>query len=195
MKKRLIGLLALIIAVSLAFAGCGGKGNDNNDNGDKSSGDNGTESSDAVSVVKTIDGIDTEGMMDEPLQLESITLYDDGSVRIVPTDKVKEIAETNKELKDGAAYPFEDIGKVKDIYLVRFGNGGYRTLIALMDDGTLSALSANDLIKEHILVVMPNLTGRDNYTSIEQVEDEDAFGVIGKTKNNEEIELDTALDF
>ena len=191
MKKRLTGLLVIIMALCLALSGCGNK-EEGSDTGSKKSADKKTE---AATVVKTIDDIDTEGMQDVPLQLESVTLYDDGTVKVVPLDKVKEIAETNDELEDGAAYPFKDIGEVKDIYLVRYGNGGYRTLIALMEDGTLSAISAKDLIEEHILVVMPNLTGRDNYVSVEQVENEDAFGVIGKTDNDEDIELDYALDF
>lgn len=194
MKKRLTVLLVIIMALALALSACGGKESSDDDSGKKAAKKAKTET-ETVTVVKTIDGIDTEGMHDEPLQLESITLYDDGTVKVVPLDKVKEIAETNDELTDGAAYPFKDIGEVKDIYLVRFGNGGYRTLIALMDDGTLSALSAKDLIEEHILVVMPNLTGRDTYVSVEQREDEDAFGVVGITKDDEEIELDFALDF
>lgn len=192
MNKRLTVLFTIIMVLALVFTGCGGKGASSESGGDSGKKKAETET---AAVVKTFDEIDTEGMNDEPLQLESITLYDDGSVRIVPLDKVKEIAETNDELKDGATYPFEEIGKVKDIYLVRFGNGGYRTLIALMDDGTLSALSAKDLIEEHILVVMPNLTGRDTYVSVEQREKEDGFGVVGITDTDEEVELDFALDF
>lgn len=192
MKKKATVLLTILMVLALALAGCGGKGESSEAKGGE---DEGTSKTETATVVKSIDEIDTEDMNDEPLQLESVTLYDDGTVRVVPLDKVKEIAETNDELKDGAAYPFEDIGKVKDIYLVRFGNGGYRTLIALMEDGSLSALSAKDLIEEHILVVMPNLTGRDNYVSVEQTEDEDAFGVVGITENDEEIELDYSLDF
>ncbi len=194
MKRRFTILLTIILAMALAFSGCGGKGESSDDkSGD--SGSKGEKKTEAANVVKTFDEIDTEDMNDEPLQLESVTLYDDGTVKVVPLDKVKEIAETNDELTDGAAYPFKDAGKVKDIYLVRFGNGGFRTIIALMDDGTLSALSAKDLIEEHILVVMPNMTGRDNYVSIEQREDEDGFGVVGITENDEEIELDMSLDF
>lgn len=193
MKKGLIGLIAILMAMSLVLTGCGGS---SDAGGDSEAADTKkTETTEEATVVKSFDEIDTEDMDDEPLQLESVTLYDDGSVKIVPLDKVKEIAETNDELTDGAAYPFKDIGEVKDIYLVRFGNGGYRTLIALMDDGTLSALSAKDLIEEHILVVMPNMTGRDNYVSVKQVENEDSFGVVGITEDDEEIELDFSLDF
>ncbi len=151
----------------------------------------------AVEVVKVIDEIDTEDMADAPLQIESITLFEDGKLRIVPLDELLKNAETNNEVVDGAIYPFDDSGKVKDVYLVRYGNGGYRTIICLMEDGSLSALSANELIKDHITVVWDNLTGRDTYVSVEErpSEDEDAYGVVGITEDGEEIDLDFSLDF
>ena len=106
-------------------------------------------------------------------------------------------AETNNELVDGAIYPFEDSGKVKDVFLVRFGNGGCRTIICLMDDGSLSAMSAKELIEDHITVIWDNLTGRDTYVSVEErkSEDGDSFGVVGITEDEEEIDLDFSLDF
>ena len=106
-------------------------------------------------------------------------------------------AETNNEVVDGAIYPFADSGKVKDVYLVRWGNGGYRTIICLMKDGSLSALSANELIKDHITVVWDNLTGRDTYVSVEEraSEEDDGYGVVGITEDGEEIDLDFSLDF
>ena len=148
-------------------------------------------------VVKTIDEIDTEDMNDIPLQIESITLFEDGTLRIVPVEDLLKNAETNNELVDGAIYPFEDSGKVKDVFLVRFGNGGYRTIICLMDDGSLSAMSAKELIEDHITVIWDNLTGRDTYVSVEErkAADGDSFGVVGITEDGEEIDLDFSLDF
>ena len=136
-------------------------------------------------------------MKDLPLQIESITLLEDGTLRIIPVDDLLKNAETNNELVDGAIYPFADSGKVKDVYLVRFGNGGYRTIICLMDDGSLSAMSANELINDHITVIWDNLTGRDTYVSVEErlSEDGDAYGVVGITEDGEEIDLDFSLDF
>ena len=66
-----------------------------------------------------------------------------------------------------------------------------------MDDGSLSALSANELITDHITVVWDNLTGRDTYVSVEEriSEDEDAYKVVGITEEGEEIDLDFSLDF
>ena len=64
-----------------------------------------------------------------------------------------------------------------------------------MDDGTLSALSANELIEDHIFIVMDRLTGRENYVNVKEVTYDDAFGVIGITEDDEEIDLDFSLDF
>ena len=198
MKVKYKMILALILALALAvcMGSCGKK--DAEETADTSA-DTQTEEAaeekpaeELPEVVKTIEGVDENIGDREPLQIDTITLYADGSVAIVPLDDLRK-----NEIKDDAeaVYPFEESGKVEDVAVADYGNGGYRTLIALMEDGTLSAISAKDLIEEHILVVMPNLTGRDNYVSVEQVENEDAFGVIGKTDNDEDIELDYALDF
>ena len=200
-KKRALGLLSLLLILALAMmlAACGAK--DGEGSGEASGQEEVAEQEEseepAAEVVKAIDEVDNVETNDLPLQIESITLFDDGTLRIVPTDDLLKNAETNDELVDEAIYPFEDSGKVKDVYLVRYGNGGYRTIICLMDDGSLSALSANELIKDHITVVWDNLTGRDTYVSVEErlSEDEDAYGVVGITEDGEEIDLDFSLDF
>ena len=198
-KKRYLGLFSVLLILTLAMmlAACGAK----------TSGEPATEEATeqeevaeepAVEVVKAIDEVDnTEDSHIRPLQIESITLFEDGTLRIVPTDDLLKNAETNNELVDEAIYPFEDSGKVKDVFLVRFGNGGYRTIICLMKDGSLSALSANELINDHITVVWDNLTGRDTYVSVEErlSEDGDSYGVVGITEDGEEIDLDFSLDF
>ena len=193
-KKRspLLSLL-LIIAMMFMLVSCGGKGGDSGQSAEPAETEESTTQS--AEVIKTLEEIDTEDMQDIPLQIKSITLYDDGTLKIVPVEDLLKNAETNNEVVDGAVYPFTDSGKVKDFYLVRFGNGGFRTLICLMDDGTLSALSAKELIEDHIFIVMDNVTGRDTYVDVKQTENEDAFGVVGVTEDGEEIELDFSLDF
>lgn len=189
MKKTLtlITVILMMFAMTLGMSACGGK------SGGDTGNDNEPVETDKQKVVESITEIDVEGSNDLPLEIESVTLFDDGSVRVVPTGDLKknEIKDSDKD----AIYPFEEFGKVKDIYLVRYGNGGYRTVIALMEDGSLSALSARELIEDHIAVVMPNISGRDNFVSVEQVENEDSFGVIGKTDDGEEVELDFSLNF
>lgn len=217
-KKLSLLSLMLIIAMMFMLAACGGKGGEDEaaappaEDGTEATAEAPAESTEdasaegaedaseedtkeALAVVDSLEEIDTEDTLDVPLQIESITLYEDGSLAIVPTGDLLKNAETNNEVVDGAVYPFADSGKVEKFFLIRYGNGGYRTLICLMDDGTLSALSANELIQDRIFIVMDNLTGRDNYVSVKQVQYEDAFGVIGVTEDGQEIELDFSLDF
>ena len=201
-KKRLLGLilLILILSLSMTLAACGKKTGEETEGTESAQVEEPQEETaeePVMEVVKSIDEIDTEDMNDLPLQIESITLFEDGTLRIVPTEDLLKNAETNKELVDGAIYPFEDSGKVEDVFLVRFGNGGYRTIICLMDDGSLSAMSAKELIEDHITVIWDNLTGRDTYVSVEErkAADGDSFGVVGITEDGEEIDLDFSLDF
>ena len=201
-KKRLLGLLSLLLILSLSvtLSACGKKTDEETEVTEGTQVEEPQEETveePVKEVVKTIDEIDTEDMNDIPLQIESITLFEDGTLRIVPVEDLLKNAETNNELVDGAIYPFEDSGKVKDVFLVRFGNGGYRTIICLMDDGSLSAMSAKELIEDHITVIWDNLTGRDTYVSVEErkAADGDSFGVVGITEDGEEIDLDFSLDF
>ena len=191
MKKAitLIITVLMISALALGMSACK-KTPETEDKGSPA-----PAAADTEKIVTSITDIDTEDMQDLPLEIESVTLLEGGSVRIVPTGDLKK--NEIKDDKTDAIYPFDEFGKVKDIYLVRFGNGGYRTVIALMEDGTLSALSAKELIEDHIAVVMPNVSGRDNYVSVEEIKDEDeeSFRVIGKTDDGEEIELDFSLNF
>lgn len=127
-----------------------------------------------------------------PMQIDSITLYEDGSVEIVPTDDLKK-----NEIKDDsqAVYPFKESGEVKDIYVVAYGNGGYRTIIALLKDGSISAVNGRALIEDHIFAVMDDVANRDNFVKVENVEGEDAFSIVATTDDGEEVVLDYSLNF
>ena len=198
-KKRLLGLLSmlLILALAMMLGACGAKNGTAEPEPEEVPEQEEVAEEPAVEVVKAIDEIDTEGMEDIPLQIESITLFEDGTLRIVPLDDLLKNAETNNEVVDGAIFPFADSGKVKDVYLVRYGDEGYRTIICLMDDGSLSAMSAKELINDHITVIWDNLTGRDTYVSVEDRlnEAKETYEVVGITEDDEEIDLDFSLDF
>ncbi len=198
-KKRALGLLSLLLMIALAMmlTACGAKSGTEEPEVEEVPEQEEVAEEPVVEVVKTIDEIDTEDMKDIPLQIESITLFEDGTLRIVPLEDLLKNAETNNEVVDGAIYPFADSGKVKDVFLVRFGDEGYRTIICLMDDGSLSAMSAKELIDDHITVIWDNLTGRDTYVSVEDrlSDDEKSYSVVGITEDEEEIDLDFSLDF
>lgn len=151
-----------------------------------------TEEEDVEEIVKTLEPDSEENLgKDLPMQIESITLYKDGTIRIVPTEDLKK-----NELGDSEAdslMPFAESGKVKDMYLLRIGNGGYRTVVALIDDGTLSVINTRALLEDRIIAVMDNLGGRDNFTDVVQEEGEDGFSIVGKTEQDEEVLLDSVI--
>lgn len=128
---------------------------------------------------------------DLPMQMESVALYKDGSVVIIPTGDLKE-----NELGDSKAtslMPFAEFGKATELYVYRIGNGGYRTVVALMDDGTVSAINTGALIEDHIIAVKNNLGGRDSFTGVEQKESEDGFSIVGKTEEGDDVILDPVI--
>lgn len=193
MKKTLTIILAMlmILTVSVCMTACG----DKDEPGEEASDQQETEQQDAEpqpEVVSTIDGIDDDLGPFEPLQIQSITLYEDGTVALVPIEDLKK-----NEIKDDseAIYPFAESGKVKEVYVVPFGNAGYRTVMALMEDGTISAVNGTALVEDHIIAVMDGVAGRDNFTAIEERSDESAHYLVGITEDGEEVDLDFSLNF
>ena len=109
MKKRHMSVMALLLALVLmiSMTACGNK----EDGSDPDTEELGTATEETVKeeqaeqeekepaeVIKTIDGIDEDLGPREPLMIEAITLYDDGSIAIVQPDELKQNA-----IKDDAA--------------------------------------------------------------------------------------------
>lgn len=203
MKNTIKTILALVMALVLmiCMTACGNK---EDAEAADSAADNQTEASqdaegeDAAAseqgeAVRTLTpDAEEEIGQNLPMQIDSITLYEDGSVAVVPVDDLKK-----NEIKDDAdaVYPFEESGDVKDIYVVTYGNGGYRTIIALMKDGSISAVNGRALIEDHIFAVMDDVANRDNFVSVENVTEEDGSSIIATTEDGEEVILDYSLNF
>lgn len=201
MKVSFKNILVLMLMVLLAagITACGDKEDAQGaaDSGQEQTqtADDGTEDADAEpakEIVKTIEGVDEDLGPREPLMIDYITLYDDGSVAVVPTEDLKK-----NEIKDDSdeVYPFEESGKVRDIYVVDYGNGGYRTLIALMEDGSISAVNGRALVEDHIFAVMDDVANKDNFVSVENRKEEDGSLIVAKTEDGEEVVLDHSLNF
>lgn len=197
MRKTITILLTLLMILSMTFAlGSCRKEEPATDPATEASDDKEDKaeepSADAADIVETFTpDAEEEIGNDLPMQIESITLYKDGTIKIVPTDDLKK-----NELADSEAdslMPFAESGKVKEMYLCRIGNGGYRTIVALIDDGTVSAVNTRALMEDHILAVMDNLGGRDSFTGIEEQEGEDGFSIVGKTEEGDDVLLDPVI--
>lgn len=191
MKEKLVKVLALfmVLVMMLCMVSCGNKEEEEEAIEDAVMTQ---EVEEGPEVVKTIDGIDEE--KGKPLQIESITLYEDGTVLVVPTDDLRKNEMKDDEDGEGI-YPFADSGKVADVCVASYGDEGYRTIIALLEDGTISAVNGNALIKDHIIAVMNTVAGRDNFVSVENVTDDVTYSIIGHTEDGEDVVLDYSLDF
>lgn len=202
MKVRYKSIIALmlVMAMMICMTACAGSKEESkqadtvNETQTEEAAEPEAEEEELPEVVKTIEGIDDEENLKyrEPLMIDSITLYDDGTVAIVPTEELRK-----NEIKDDAeaVYPFEESGKVKDVWVVDYGNGGYRTIIALLKDGSISAVNGRALVEDHIFAVMDNVANRDTFTSVENRTDEDASSIVGITEDGEEVILDYSLNF
>ena len=153
----------------------------------------GEEAAETVGVVKTIEGIDEDLGPRLPLMIDSIVLYEDGSVAIIPTEDLKKNEIPNDDAD--AVYPFEESGEVADIYVMDYGNGGYRTIVALLKDGTISAVNGRALVEDHIFAIMDDVANKENFVSVENRKDEDASSIVATTDEGDEVILDYSLNF
>lgn len=197
MRRQFAGWLALILALTMAcfaLTACGGNKEDEEDIIEEETAieEELEEIEQGPAVVKTIDGIDEDLGPRLPLEISSIILYEDGSLEIIPVDDLRK-----NEIKDDAegVYPFEESGKVQDVWVVDYGNGGYRTIAALMEDGSISVVNGPALVEDHIFAVIDNVAGRDNFVSIENTSDEGGSAIIGVTEDGSEVILDYSLNF
>ena len=206
MRTRYKSLLALLLALVLmiCMAACGGNEDEPEEDiaadtqteeqaGDEESAETAAEAeTEKREIVKTIEGVDEDLGPHLPLQIDSIILYDDGSVAVIPLEDLKK-----NEIKDDAeaVYPFEESGEVSDIYVMDYGNAGYRTIVALLKDGTISAVNGRALVEDHIFAVMDNVGNREGFTDVKNVQEEDAFGIIGISEDGSEVILDYSLNF
>lgn len=194
--KRFYGILAALImalVLMMSMTACGGnEGAADTSAPEETAGQEEEQPAETRTVVKTIEGVDEDLGSRLPLMIDSITLYDDGTVAVIPLDELRK-----NEIKgdEEAVYPFEESGEVSDIYVVDYGNGGYRTIIALMKDGTVSAVNGRALVEDHIFAVLDTVGGRDDFTSIEAETGEDGTTITAITEDGESVVLDYSLNF
>ena len=113
-------------------------------------------------VVKEIKDIDTDLDHYLPLGIDSVKLMSSGKVILVTNDEKTSHEELTVSLN------------VKDVYIYPFGNGGYRSILFLKNDGTVSIVNASELIQNKKIQVIDNVGNYNNVVAIESVKDSDA---------------------
>ena len=101
---------------------------------------------------------------------------------------------TNGELKEnvGAEVTLAMDAVAADLF--NYGNGGYRIVLFVRKDGTLSAVSASDMIDKHQITIIDNVGGLKYVAEIYETQELDAFGIIARTQDGTETLIDPFLN-
>ena len=140
----------------------------------------------ASAKIRTrIDNIDDpEQPLFVPLGLNAVLLTEDGDLCL----------ETAEPLDSELGKYVMVAGGVKEVWLLPFGNGGYRTIIFLKDDDTVSAVSTTALLNDHVVEVLSNLGGYVGVETIESKQADDAMYVEAVMGNGNRYLLDPYLE-
>lgn len=132
-------------------------------------------------VKMSIEDIDKDEFF-VPLGIDSIDVLNDGEV----------ILHANGDLLARIKENYVAAMGVSEAFVLPYGNGGYRAVIFLMEDGTVSALSPETMIKRHGAQLKTNLGKLEKIKAIEQGDDMLLYAVDSK---GEKHMLDEYLDF
>lgn len=132
-------------------------------------------------IKKEIKNIDENLKYELPLGIDSIKLMKSGKVILVTSNDTISKEETTISLN------------VKDIYIFTFGNGGYRSVLLLKNDGTVSALNSSTLIENKQIEIIDNLGNLTNVTYIKQEKDMESRLIYAVLENGKEEMLDEYL--
>ena len=161
----------LLCCVLFLLAGCG------------SSGEEAESTEPEAAVAKVITDIDDDLGMNLPLGLDNIRLLEDGTL----------ILETDDALEDAVGEEITVASDAEDVFVVPFGNGGYRSVVFIREDGSVSALNTAALINDLDIEVMDNLGGYEDVKTIESVQDPEASLVNAVMNNGDAFLLDPYL--
>ena len=78
--------------------------------------------------------------------------------------------------------------------LFNYGNGGYRIVLFVRSDGTLSAVSATDMIDKHQITIIDNVGGLKYVAEVYETQSMDAFGIVARTQDGTETLIDPFLN-
>ena len=130
------------------------------------------------SIVKEFKNLDKNLKYEEPLGIDSIKLMKNGKVTIIPNDK---------NIAEGKITVISDI---KDMYIFTYGNGGYRTILFIKNDGSISAINTTSLIENKKIEILNNLGNYTNIVSIKQEKDQEGMLINAIDKSGKEYMLD-----
>ena len=185
MKKRIPFLLTIVMVLAICFSvtACGGSQSTDVSDDTSVQQTEPTETEDVVAIKKKISDVDDDLGSFVALGVDSIELTEDGAL----------IIEFDGALEESLGEEVVVATGVRDVFLLPFGNGGFRTIAFIREDGTVSALNTSELLYNKNIEVMDNLGGYQDAYTLEGVQLPDAIGVNVVMNNGESYSLDPYL--
>ena len=131
-------------------------------------------------VTFKLDGIDEDLGMYQATGLESIILTESGRLVLL----------TYGDLASNEGSEVSIATDVLGADLFTFGNNGYRVLLFVRKDGSVSMLDPTALIDKHQIKVVDNLGGLKDITEIYEESDPSGTIVVAKDRNGNTTVLD-----
>ena len=199
MKKTMMLCLALVMI--LALAGCqGGKKEEPTTPATTEPVTQESQTTEAVTEATTEEVTTRPISADDPVifQLKDIDsnewLPPTGLDAILMTASGRLTLLTNGELQKNVGREVTLAMDAVAVDLFNYGNGGYRIVLFVHSDGTLSAVSASDMIDKHQITVIDNVGGLKYVAEIYETQEMDAFGIIARTQDGTETLVDPYLN-
>lgn len=201
MKKYFVILMVMCMSVGLLLVGC--KKNSPSAGGaevaESSAFDNGSANNAAPlspaddpelqvitddTVVRQILNVDGDLTLFDETGIDEIYLTNGGKLTLVTYGEL--------QANEGKEAVVATDAMLFDIF--HYGNGGYRVIVFVRKDGTVSVVDPEILIQEHRIVVEDNLGGLKDIIGVYEQSEEDGTVIVAMDKNGDTVLLSPYLE-
>jgi len=188
MKRNIIWIITITM-ICLGLAGCGGSGTEGNEATEETTVTEEPVATEEATTTQTPQYTDFSYVK----EISSQTGYGMDVNAVLLTPEGETIMRTQGELGEAAGWEVKLADEVSDIYVEPFGNGGFYAILMIKTDGTVSEVNASALINDKTVEVIDKLGGYEDVSSIESVQDVDAYGINVVMENGDKFPLDPYL--
>ena len=199
MKKYFVVLMVVCLSMGLLLAGCK-KGSSNDSSEVKGSGYSENRQANNGAPVSPAEDPELQVITDDTIVRQIINV--DGDLTMFEETGINEIYLTNGgklslmtygdlQANEGAEAVIAEDAAIFDI--LHYGNGGYRVVVFVRKDGTVSIVDPDILIQEHRIEIIDNLGDLTDIIGVYEQDEEDGTVIVAMDKNGDVTVLDEYL--
>ena len=199
MKKYFVVLMVVCLSMGLLLAGCK-KGSSNDSSEVKGSGYSENRQANNGAPVSPAEDPELQVITDDTIVRQIINV--DGDLTMFEETGINEIYLTNGgklslmtygdlQANEGAEAVIAEDAVIFDI--LHYGNGGYRVVVFVRKDGTVSIVDPDILIQEHRIEIIDNLGDLTDIIGVYEQDEEDGTVIVAMDKNGDVTVLDEYL--